>query len=48
MEICMPASLRAAADLDKHAGYERKGVAIHQSPTGVELQCIRMVKRLEK
>ena len=35
-----------AADFYERAGYVRQRIAVHQLPTGVELQCIRMSKRL--
>jgi GNAT superfamily N-acetyltransferase len=36
-----------AADFYERAGYARQRDAIHQLPTGIELQCIRMSKRLK-
>ena len=36
-----------AADFYERAGYARHNVAVHRLPTGIELQCIRMSKRLK-
>ena len=36
-----------AANFYERAGYARQQVAVHRLPTGVELQCIRMSKRLK-
>ena len=36
-----------AADFYERAGYARQHVAVHRLPTGLELQCIRMSKRLK-
>jgi putative acetyltransferase len=36
-----------AANFYERAGYARQHVVVHRLPTGIELQCIRMRKRLK-
>jgi putative acetyltransferase len=44
-ELALTAS-RNAVGFYERAGYERDGPVVHETSTGVELDCVRMTKRL--
>ncbi|RDL18147.1 GNAT family N-acetyltransferase [Pseudomonas jessenii] len=45
-EVCLDATLNAA-DFYRRCGYTGEGSAIYQSPSGLQLACVPMVKALQ-